>query len=119
MQQKTTLDFIFTFRVKEGKEAEFDALTSQQLVVTTEKDPGVLIYNIFRNADGSYCQFERYKDSGALAAHMRNTADLLTRWYGMTEITQMIVLGDIDDTVKPLLENIEHRHFGVFKFLDR
>jgi quinol monooxygenase YgiN len=117
--QKTTLDFIFTFQVKEGKESEFDALTSRQLAVTTEKDPGVLIYNIFKNGDGTYCQFERYKDSAALAAHLANTADLLAQWYGMTEITQMIVLGDIDDAVRKSLESIPHQHFGVFKFLDR
>jgi quinol monooxygenase YgiN len=117
--KKTTLDFIFTFTVKKGAEAEFDALTTELLAVTKENDPGVMIYNIFKNADGGYCQLERFRDSAAWADHMQNTAGVLAKWTEITQISQMIVLGDIDRSIREALDGIDYHHYEAHKFLDR
>ena len=46
--KNTTIDMVFRFKVKEGKEDRYEKVIKKQLAITATKDPGVLIYNIFK-----------------------------------------------------------------------
>lgn len=114
----TALDFIVIFTLKSGSEARFEALTNEQVAVTREKDPGVLIYNTSRNENGEYVQFERYRDTQALIDHEQTTQVLLAEWYSLVEVKEITLIGDPDRKLASL-DGVPHRKFSRLKGFSR
>ena len=104
--ENKTVDLIFAFVVKD--QARYEQALAQQLAIT-KNEPHVLGYEVFRRADGSYCQHERYADEAAVRLHMHNTAAPLAIWTEVTEITHMTVLGTLSDEFK--------QEFGMDNYL--
>ena len=93
------VDLIFAFTVKEEDQARYEQVLAQQLAIT-KNEPHVLRYEIFRQADGRYCQHECYADEAAIRLHMQNTAAPLKMWAEITTITHMTALGPLSDEFK-------------------
>lgn len=91
------VDLIFTFTVKD--QARYEQALAQQLAIT-QQEPHVLGYEVFRRADGSYCQHERYANEAAIDLHVQNTAAPLAIWSEVTEITSMLALGPLSEAYK-------------------
>ncbi|MGI4834780.1 MAG: antibiotic biosynthesis monooxygenase family protein [Janthinobacterium lividum] len=102
------VDLIFAFTVKAENQALYEQTLAQQLAITAN-EPHVLGYEIFRQADGSYCQHERYADEAAIRLHTQNTAVPLKVWGEITEITHMTALGPLSDEFK--------QEFGMDNYL--
>lgn len=100
------VDLIFAFVVKD--QARYEQALAQQLAIT-QHEPHLLSYEVFRRADGTYCQHERYADEAAIRLHMQNTAEPLKSWTEATEITQMTALGTLSDEFK--------QEFGMDNYL--
>jgi len=68
------MTFIARMQVKEGKEAEFEALARQLTERTLANEPGVRAYEFFRlpESERGYAVFESFRDETAEEAH-RNT----------------------------------------------
>ena len=106
--ENKTVDLIFAFTVQEKDQARYEQALAQQLAIT-KNEPHVLSYEIFRQADGSYCQHERYADEAAIRLHMQNTAVPLKLWGEVTKITHMTALGPLSDEFK--------QEFGMDSYL--
>ncbi len=98
MEDKTLI-FIFSFTVKKENQERYEQVIAQQLEIT-KNEAGTLIYEIFRDENGVYCQHERYVDEAACLKHVQNTAVQLQEWTELTEVKQTIALGPISDTFK-------------------
>lgn len=103
-----TIDLIFSFTVREADQTRYEQALAQQLAIT-KNEPHVLSYEIFRRADGSYCQHERYANEAAIRLHMQNTAGPLKLWGEVTKITHMTALGPLSDEFK--------QEFGINNYL--
>ena len=103
-----TVDLIFAFTVPEKDQARYEQALAQQLAITKD-EPHVLSYEIFRRADGTYCQHERYADEAAIRLHMQNTAAPLKIWSKVTKITHMTALGPLSAEFK--------QEFGMDSYL--
>ena len=55
--------------VKEGKEADFEAVFQTLTAAVKENEPGCLLYQLCKDADGQYVVMEMYASEEALAAH--------------------------------------------------
>lgn len=66
--------FVVKFKVKPGKNAEFERAFAQMMVGVRTKEPGNLEYELFHLAQDpqTYVIFEHYKDPAAVAAHGRS-----------------------------------------------
>ncbi len=106
MEDKTLI-FIFNFTVKEENQARYKQVLAEQLEIT-KTEVGTLIYEIFKDEDGVYCQHERYTDEVACLAHVENTGIQLQEWMQLTEVKQTIVLGPVSDTFKEQFALKEH-----------
>lgn len=93
MEQKI-VDMIFKFEVPLENQDRYSEVLAEQLEIAS-KEPGTLIYEVFRTDDGSYCQHERYADEQACVIHCENTASQLSEWMELTNITQLIALGPL------------------------
>lgn len=60
------------FKVKPGREDEFVALAREALVEPTQREPGCIAYDLFRDeADPScFAMIEAWESADALAAHL-------------------------------------------------
>lgn len=106
MEDKTLI-FIFSFTVKEENQARYEQVLAEQLEIT-KAEGGTLIYEIFRDKNGVYCQHERYADEAACLTHVQNTSAQLQEWMQLTEIKQTITLGPVSDTFKEQFALKEH-----------
>ena len=97
--ESNIIDLIFSFTVKPDDQARYEQTLARQLAIT-QNEPGLLSYEVFRRADGTFCQHERYVDEAAIRLHMQNTAEPLSVWYQVTQITHMIALGPLSDAFK-------------------
>jgi quinol monooxygenase YgiN len=91
-----TVDLIFVFTVKPEDQARYEQTLAQQPAIT-KNEPYVLGYEIFRRADGSYCQHERYADEAAVRMHVQSTAEQLKVWESITTVTELIALGPLSE----------------------
>lgn len=64
--------YIATFKVKEGKEAEFEELVVKLTDKVRTSEPGVVFYAPYRDEEaGVYHFMERYEDAAAREAHAK------------------------------------------------
>lgn len=93
------VDLIFSFTIKPEDQARYEQTLAQQLAIT-QNEPGLLSYEVFRQADSTFCQHERYVDEAAIRLHMQNTAEPLNVWSQLTQVTHMTALGPLSDEFK-------------------
>jgi quinol monooxygenase YgiN len=67
------LAIVATLVVKEGKEAEFEAVMKELMAQTRANEPGCKLYALHRaKAPRTYVMFERYDGKDSLAAHSQS-----------------------------------------------
>lgn len=91
--------FIFSFTIKPENQARYEEIRQQQFEVTKGEE-GTLLYEVFKDENGVYCQHERYANEAALITHVQNTGTQLQEWMQLTEVQQTITLGNVSDGVK-------------------
>ena len=117
--ESKTLELFFTFKVKEGKQEQLEKILEQLLAVTTERDPGTLIFNIYKNSDGTWCMYERYVDEAAFARHKEIAGDTLAAWYEVVEIQKFYVLGAISDEASKKFKAAGYEVFAPVSRMER
>lgn len=95
--------FIFQFKVAPENEAAYQKMLAETLEIT-KNEAGTLMYEVFKDENGAYCQHERYANEAAIAQHVQNTHIQLQQWFELTEVQQIIALGNISDTFKEQFE---------------
>ena len=62
--------FVVTFKVKAGKEADFEQAFKEMSQGVREHEPGNIYYELYKTAEPqTYVVIERYKDAAAITAH--------------------------------------------------
>jgi quinol monooxygenase YgiN len=64
--------YIASFKVIPGKEAEFESGISILAAEVNAREPGVVLYAPYQDADGEYWMMERYQDLAAREAHAKS-----------------------------------------------
>lgn len=58
------------FRIKPGREAEFESLVKGMIDAVRAKEPGNIFYGLFRKKKtGEYAFIERWRDKASIEAH--------------------------------------------------
>lgn len=91
--------------IKPGKIESFQALT-REMVEAARDESGVLSYQRFISEDGKQVHvYERYADSAAALAHLRNFAkNFGQRYLTMVERRRFTVLGRPNDELREVLD---------------
>lgn len=62
--------FVVTFKVKAGKEADFEQAFREMANGVREHEPGNIYYELYKTSEPqTYVVIERYKDAAAITAH--------------------------------------------------
>jgi quinol monooxygenase YgiN len=91
--------------VKGGKLEDLRTLM-QEMVESTEAEPGVMTYEWYLDADNKTLHiFERYADSGAVAAHQEQfNSRFAERFMDVLEMKGMMVYGNPSEPLRAGLE---------------
>jgi quinol monooxygenase YgiN len=116
----TQVSWFVELTVKPGRLDEFEKLTGE-MVAATRAERGVLAYQRFISDDGrTVYVHERYADSEAAVAHLRNFAARFgERFAGMVERKRFVVFGQPNDALRTLLHEYGatyHLPFGPFAY---
>ena len=114
-----SIDVIVRFRVKPGKLEIYKQATDFILSTAEAKEPYVLEYNVYKNAEGVYTQYERYADEAALHRHLEGTMDNQIKWADSIEIDQVIILGDMSERFWNLYGNEKTQGYSLFRTINR
>ena len=117
--ENKTLELFFTFKTKKGKQEQLEKILKQLLAITTERDPGTLFFNVYKNSDGTWCMYERYVDEEAFARHKEIAGETLTAWFDAVEIQQFFVLGAISDEASKTFKAAGYEVFAPVSKLER
>jgi quinol monooxygenase YgiN len=105
------------FRLHKGKAKEFKALAKEALLITKEKDKGVLQYDWFFNDDETECVVrEAYKGSAGLLNHLGLLGDVLGKVMSMADFTGEIY-GDVSDELRGALKGMDLKTYKYFQGL--
>lgn len=75
----TATAFFVVFKVKPGKDAEFERVFRNMEARVRENEPGNLSYDLYRNGEPhTYVIIERYRNRAAVAAHGRDARNLMS-----------------------------------------
>jgi quinol monooxygenase YgiN len=113
------IDVVFRFRVKPDKLELYKQAIDLILPIAEAKEPYVLEYKIYKNAEGVYTQHERFADEAALHRHLEVTMDGQIKWAEATEIEQVIVLGDMSERFWNLYGNENTHGYSLFRKIKR
>lgn len=91
--------FIFSFAVPAENQKRYDEVREEQFAISKSEE-GTLLYEVFKDDNGVYCQHERYANEEAAWIHIKNTQAQLQEWFGLVELKQVISLGNLSDTYK-------------------
>ena len=108
--------FIFSFTVPAEKEDAYQKMLAETLDITKGEE-GTLLYEVFKDENGVYCQHERYADEAACLTHVQNTGAQLQQWFELTDVKQTIALGDLSDGFKEKFQL--QAHYRRFKHVER
>ena len=114
-----SIDVIVPFRVKPGKLEVYKQAMDFILSTAEAKEPYVLEYDIYKNAEGVYTQYERYADEAALHRHLKGTMDGQTKWAEAIEIEEVIVLGDMSEHFWNLYGSENSHGYSLFRKIKR
>lgn len=101
--------------VRDGKLDELKALM-QEMVASTEQEPGAGTYEWFLSADGGECHInERYDDSDAVLAHLGTFGERFAdRFLACLEPTSLCVYGEPNDDARAALDGLGAVYLGTF-----
>lgn len=101
--------------VKEGQLESFRALTGE-MVEFTRSESGVLSYQRFVSDDSKFVHvYERYADSAAALAHLRNFATNFSgRFVMMVDRKRFIVFGQPSDELRAVLDGFGAAYLKIF-----
>jgi quinol monooxygenase YgiN len=75
----TATAFFVVFKVKPGKDAEFERVFRHMEARVRQNEPGNLSYDLYRNGQPhTYVIIERYRNRAAVAAHGRDARNLMS-----------------------------------------
>jgi quinol monooxygenase YgiN len=115
-----TLELFLTFSVKEGKQEQFEKVREELITNTAEQDPGALIFNTYKNSDGTtWCLYERYVDEAAFIRHKEILAQTLTTWFEVVEIKQFFAFGDISEEGSKNFKGSGYEVFSPVRKMER
>ena len=99
--------WIVDMTIGEGKLAELKALAKEMAEVTKKNEPGALGYEWHISEDGKRLTIkERYKDIGAVQAHMGNVGPThIPRLMGCGTVNSFTVYAKITPELKAVLAN--------------
>lgn len=98
--------------VREGRLDEAQSLT-EEMVASTEQEPGTLGYEWFMADDGSCHIQERYADSAAALSHLGGFgAHFVERFMLCFEPTNVAVCGEPSDEVRSVLDGLGAVYLG-------
>jgi quinol monooxygenase YgiN len=117
--QPQQVDLYFAYRVKEGMDAVFEQYLAKVLPATEQQEPYVLEYHLFRNADGTVFQHERYADEQAIRDHLRVTADGQADWAAATELLDIRMVGPLSRAFLEEFSVPASAHFERFREVTR
>jgi quinol monooxygenase YgiN len=117
--KNNSIDVIVRFRVKPGKLELYKQAMDFILSTAEAKEPYVLEYNIYNNAEGVYTQYERYADEAALHRHLEGTMDSQIKWAEAVKIEQVIILGDMSERFWNLYGSENTHGYSLFRKINR
>ena len=91
--------------VREGREADLDALMAEMVGNTERNEPGTLDYEWFSSDDGRRIHlFERYVHSQAAMAHVATFNErYMKRFFAILEPKRIVIYGAPDEMVRDAL----------------
>lgn len=93
------ISIIFTYTVADENLARYEEIRKQGLEVS-ESETGTLMYEIYKDDNGLYCQHERFASEADFIIHAQNTAESTQEWYSLVEMKSVMALGNISDEFK-------------------
>ncbi|MDP7236054.1 MAG: antibiotic biosynthesis monooxygenase [Candidatus Latescibacteria bacterium] len=101
--------WLFEAVIKPGEYDNFKTVM-EEMIASTEQEPGTSNYEFFLNADRTVCHiYERYADSDAALTHVGNFgANFAERFMVSVEPKKFVVYGPASDPLKEVLDG-----FGV------
>ena len=111
----SAVSWVLEVAVKPGKLEEFRSLMNE-MVASTEKEPGSLSYEWFISEDGATTHiYERYADSAATLVHVGNFgANFAGRFLAAVDPTRLSVYGEPSKEVADALSAFGPAYFGTF-----
>lgn len=119
MSKPGQVDLIFRYRIKPGQEERFQAYLDKVLSVTEAQEPYVLEYQIFRQADGSYLQHERYESEEAVARHLALTAEGQADFHAAAEIIDVMAVGELKQSFWDQFDGPQFFRYARFREVAR
>jgi quinol monooxygenase YgiN len=109
----TEISWFVELSVGPGQLASFEKLTGE-MVAAARTEPGTRAYQRFISSDGSVVVvYERYADSNAAAAHLRNFAAAFGDSYArLAKRMRFMVLGTPSEELRELLDAYGARYLG-------
>ena len=98
------VSWFVNLQLRPGAWTAFLALT-EEMVASTEREPGVLVYERYVSADRTMVSvYERYVDSAAAMSHLIDFRERYgPRFSALAERQSFVVLGEVDEPLKELL----------------
>lgn len=119
MSKPGQVDLIFRYNVKPGEEQRFQAYLDKVFPVTEAQEPYVVEYQIFRQADGSYLQHERYESEEAVSRHLALTAEGQADFHASAEIIDVMAIGDLKQSFWTAFEGPYFTRYARFREVRR
>jgi quinol monooxygenase YgiN len=106
--------FIITGKAKEGQAEALADLATRMFANVKESEPGTTTYNWFIADDGAFVNEDEYASAEALGVHLGSAQEkgLLDEYLGLTDITAVHVLGDVDEAARGMLEAFGALHYS-------
>ncbi len=80
--------------IRDGQADAFETLMRDMVAATHDTEPGTLTYEWSTNPAGKVCHiFERYEDSAAAMAHLRNFRPFASRWVATFAPRRLTIYG--------------------------
>jgi quinol monooxygenase YgiN len=105
--------WILEVAIQPGMLEDFRAV-AKDLIASSESEPGTLGYEYYLNADNTACHiYERYKDSAAVATHVKSFARFAERFMQSCTPTRFHIYGTPSEEVKAALAELNPVYFST------
>lgn len=100
--------WMFELTVREGRDADLQALMTEMVASTRRDEPGTLDYEWHLTDDGRQLHiFERYADAAAVMTHLATFgARYMGRFFDVLAPQRMTIYGPADDAVRAALAQL-------------
>ena len=100
--------WLFELAVKDGREADLQALMAEMVEATRADEPGTLDYEWYLSDDGRRCHvWERYADASAAMVHLGMFGRrFMKRFFDVLAPERLTLYGAADDAVRGALAQL-------------